>query len=291
MKLKETKEFFQNELAGLYNVEEIDSFFYILIEFYLGLKRISLVLKPELTYSKKVMEPILTALEDLKKEIPIQYILGETAFFGLPFKVNSHVLIPRPETEELVDWILNIEKSESINNGLKILDIGTGSGCIAVSLAKNLIHAQVYALDVSHDALEVAKRNAVLNNVSVEFIQVNMLQPETWNTEFKNLRFDIIVSNPPYVRELEKAQMKSNVVNNEPHLALFVKNEDPLIFYKAITQYAVDNLTPKGHLFFEINEYLGKQMRLLLKSFDFNAIELKQDIFKKDRMIKGIISK
>jgi len=291
MKLKETKEFFQNELAGLYNVEEIDSFFYILIEFYLGLKRISLVLKPELTYSEKVMEPILTALEDLKKEIPIQYILGETAFFGLPFKVNSHVLIPRPETEELVDWILNIEKSESINNGLKILDIGTGSGCIAVSLAKNLIHAQVYALDVSHDALEVAKRNAVLNNVSVEFIQVNMLQPETWNTEFKNLRFDIIVSNPPYVRELEKAQMKSNVVNNEPHLALFVKNEDPLIFYKAITQYAVDNLTPKGHLFFEINEYLGKQMRLLLKSFDFNAIELKQDIFKKDRMIKGIISK
>ena len=291
MKLKETKEFFQNELAGLYNVEEIDSFFYILIEFYLGLKRISLVLKPELTYSKKVMEPILTALEDLKKEIPIQYILGETAFFGLPFKVNSHVLIPRPETEELVDWILNIEKSESINNGLKILDIGTGSGCIAVSLAKNLIHAQVYALDVSHDALEVAKRNAVLNNVSVEFIQVNMLQPETWNTEFKNLRFDIIVSNPPYVRELEKAQMKSNVVNNEPHLALFVKNEDPLIFYKAITQYAVDNLTAKGHLFFEINEYLGKQMRLLLKSFDFNAIELKQDIFKKDRMIKGIISK
>ena len=291
MKLKETKEFFQNELAGLYNVEEIDSFFYILIEFYLGLKRISLVLKPELTYSKKVMEPILTALEDLKKEIPIQYILGETAFFGLPFKVNSHVLIPRPETEELVDWILNIEKSESINNGLKILDIGTGSGCIAVSLAKNLIHAQVYALDVSHDALEVAKRNAVLNNVSVEFIQVNMLQPETWNTEFKNLKFDIIVSNPPYVRELEKAQMKSNVVNNEPHLALFVKNEDPLIFYKAITQYAVDNLTPKGHLFFEINEYLGKQMRLLLKSFDFNAIELKQDIFKKDRMIKGIISK
>jgi len=291
MKLKETKEFFQNELAGLYNVEEIDSFFYILIEFYLGLKRISLVLKPELTYSEKVMEPILTALEDLKKEIPIQYILGETAFFGLPFKVNSHVLIPRPETEELVDWILNIEKSESINNGLKILDIGTGSGCIAVSLAKNLIHAQVYALDVSHDALEVAKRNAVLNNVSVEFIQVNMLQPETWNTEFKNLRFDIIVSNPPYVRELEKAQMKSNVVNNEPHLALFVKNEDPLIFYKAITQYAVNNLTPKGHLFFEINEYLGKQMRLLLKSFDFNAIELKQDIFKKDRMIKGIISK
>ncbi|MDH3382016.1 MAG: peptide chain release factor N(5)-glutamine methyltransferase, partial [Flavobacteriaceae bacterium] len=159
MKLKETKEIFQKELAGLYDVEEIDSFFYMLMEFYLGLKRISLALKPELSYSKEDMEPIYKALEALKKQIPIQYVLGETEFFGLPFKVNSHVLIPRPETEELVDWILNIEQSASIKNGLNILDIGTGSGCIAVSLAKNLNHAYVYALDVSHEALEVAKRN------------------------------------------------------------------------------------------------------------------------------------
>jgi len=287
MKLKELKELFQKKLGGLYDVEEIDSFFYILIEHYLGLKRIALALKPEISYSKEDLESILKALEFLKKQIPIQYILGETEFFGLPFKVNSHVLIPRPETEELVDWILNFEKSESVNNGLKILDIGTGSGCIAVSLAKNLNRAHVYALDVSHDALEVAKRNATLNNVSVEFIEADILNLETWNTEFKNLKFDIIVSNPPYVRELEKAQMKSNVVHNEPHLALFVENEDPLIFYKAITKYAVDNLTTKGYLFFEINEYLGKPMTQLLKSFNFNAIELKQDIFKKDRMIKG----
>ena len=287
MKLKELKELFQKKLGGLYDVEEIDSFFHILIEHYLGLKRIALALKPEISCSKEDLESILKALESLKKQIPIQYILGETEFFGLPFKVNSHVLIPRPETEELVDWILNFEKSESVNNGLKILDIGTGSGCIAVSLAKNLNRAHVYALDVSHDALEVAKRNATLNNVSVEFIEADILNLETWNTAFKNLKFDIIVSNPPYVRELEKAQMKSNVVNNEPHLALFVENEDPLIFYKAITKYAVDNLTTKGYLFFEINEYLGKPMTQLLKSFNFNAIELKQDIFKKDRMIKG----
>ena len=287
MKLKELKELFQKKLGGLYDVEEIDSFFYILIEHYLGLKRIALALKPEISCSKEDLESILKDLESLKKQIPIQYILGETEFFGLPFKVNSHVLIPRPETEELVDWILNFEKSESVNNGLNILDIGTGSGCIAVSLAKNLNHAHVYALDVSHDALEVAKRNATLNNVSVEFIEANILNPETWNTQFKNLKFDIIVSNPPYVRELEKAQMKSNVVNNEPHLALFVENEDPLLFYKAIAKYAVDNLTTKGYLFFEINEYLGKPMTQLLKSFNFNAIELKQDIFKKDRMIKG----
>ena len=287
MKLKELKELFQKELAGLYDVEEIDSFFYILIEHYLGLKRIALALKPEISCSKEDLESILKDLESLKKQIPIQYILGETEFFGLPFKVNSHVLIPRPETEELVDWILNFEKSESVKKGLKILDIGTGSGCIAVSLAKNFNHAYVYALDVSHDALEVAKRNAILNNVSVEFIEADILNPETWNTAFKNLKFDIIVSNPPYVRELEKAQMKSNVVNNEPHLALFVENEDPLLFYKAIAKYAVDNLTTKGYLFFEINEYLGKPMTQLLKSFNFNAIELKQDIFKKDRMIKG----
>ncbi|MFH6770191.1 peptide chain release factor N(5)-glutamine methyltransferase [Gaetbulibacter aquiaggeris] len=291
MKLKELKELFKKELGGLYDVEEIDSFFYILIERYLGLKRIALALKPELSCSEEDMEPIFKAFEDLKREIPIQYILGETEFFGLPFKVNSNVLIPRPETEELVDWILNTQKTLSNNNKLHVLDIGTGSGCIAISLAKNINHAHVYALDVSHEALEAAKKNATLNHVSIEFIEANILKPETWNTAFKDLKFDIIVSNPPYVRALEKAQMKSNVVNNEPHVALFVENEDPLIFYRAITKYAVDNLTDKGYLFFEINEYLGKPMTQLLKSFNFNAIELKQDIFKKDRMIKGITNK
>ncbi|HEY5689614.1 MAG TPA: peptide chain release factor N(5)-glutamine methyltransferase [Yeosuana sp.] len=291
MKLKALKELFQKELAGLYDVEEIDNFFYILIEHYLGLKRIALALKPELSYSKENMQFIFKAFEDLKKQIPIQYILGETEFFGLPFKVNSNVLIPRPETEELVDWIIDTHKAISNNGRLHILDIGTGSGCIAVSLAKNLNHAHVYALDVSHEALEVAKRNAALNHVSIEFIHANILHPETWDSGFKDLKFDIIVSNPPYVRALEKAQMKSNVVNNEPHVALFVENDAPLLFYKAITKYAVDNLADDGYLFFEINEYLGNQMIQLLKSFNFNAIELKQDIFKKDRMIKGIINK
>jgi release factor glutamine methyltransferase len=237
------------------------------------------------------MEPVSRALEDLKKEIPIQYILGETEFFGLPFKVNSNVLIPRPETEELVDWIIDTQKTNLNSDKLHILDIGTGSGCIAISLAKKLDHAKVYALDVSHEALDVAKRNATLNNVSIEFINANILNSETWNTEFQNLKFDIIVSNPPYVRALEKEQMKPNVVNYEPHIALFVENEDPLIFYRAIIEYAVDNLTVNGHLFFEINEYLGNQMLQLLNSFNFKAIELKQDIFKKDRMIKGINSK
>ncbi len=291
MKLRELKELFQKELTGLYDVEEIDSFFYILIAYYLGLKRITLALKPDISCSEEDLEIILKGLESLKNEIPVQYIIGETEFFGLPFEVNSNVLIPRPETEELVDWIIKTLKIISSKDNLHILDIGTGSGCIAVSLAKNLNHAHVYALDVSEEALKVAKRNATLNDVSIEFTQVDILKPETWNTVFKNLKFDVIVSNPPYVRALEKAQMKSNVVNNEPHVALFVENNDPLIFYKAITKHAVDNLAAKGYLFFEINEYLGNQMIQLLKSYNFDGIELKQDIFKKDRMIKGKISK
>lgn len=285
MKLKDTRELFQKELNGLYDKEEIDNFFYMLIQSYMGLKRLDLALKPELSFSKEEKQVVFEALYSLKKQIPIQYILGETEFFGLPFKVSPSVLIPRPETEELVDWIINHQ--ENSNNQLRVLDIGTGSGCIAVSLAKNLPQAKVYALDVSEDALLIAKQNAELNHVEIECIQANILNPKTWNLGFKELDFDIIVSNPPYVRELEKSQMKANVLMNEPHLALFVEDKDPLQFYKAITQYAVDKLSQNGDLYFEINEYLGAQMIQLLHEHHFADVELRQDIFKKDRMIKG----
>lgn len=285
MKLKRIKELFQSELKGLYEVEEIDNFFYILIEFYLGLNRLKFALSPEQTCSNEEYQPILEGLNALKKNIPIQYILGETEFYGLPFKVNPSVLIPRPETEELVQWILN--NLSTSKNKLSILDIGTGSGCVAISLAKNLPDAQVFALDVSNDALKTASQNAELNDVNIEFIEASILNSKTWHPDFKNLKFDIIVSNPPYVRELEKEQMKANVLDNEPHLALFVDDEDPLKFYKAITQFAVNNLKGQGYLFFEINEYLGNSMIQLLKEHNFYDVELKQDIFKKDRMIKG----
>ncbi|MFH4965853.1 peptide chain release factor N(5)-glutamine methyltransferase [Gaetbulibacter sp. M235] len=285
MKLKRIKELFQSELKGLYEVEEIDNFFYILIEFYLGLNRLKFALSPEQLCSNEEYQPILEGLNALKKNIPIQYILGETEFYGLPFKVNPSVLIPRPETEELVQWILN--NLSTSKNKLSILDIGTGSGCIAISLAKNLPNAQVFALDVSNDALKTASQNAELNHVNIEFIEASILNSKTWHPDFKNLKFDIIVSNPPYVRGLEKEQMKANVLDNEPHLALFVDDEDPLKFYKAITQLAVDNLKDEGSLFFEINEYLGNPMIQLLKEHNFYDVELKQDIFKKDRMIKG----
>ena len=284
MKLKDIQGVFHKELDVIYGKEEVDSFFFILIETYYTVTRMQLALQPD--YEVDHYNTILDALQLLKNEQPIQYILGDTEFYGLPFKVNKHTLIPRPETEELVDWVIN-QQPKAINQQLNILDIGTGSGCIAVSLAKSLPNAKVYALDVSKEALKIAMQNAELNHVAVEFIEADILNITTYGSDFKNLKFDLIVSNPPYVREQEKEFMTPNVVNNEPHLALFVKDENPLQFYQAITQFALDNLNKEGVLFFEINEYLGHDMIQLLKNNNFNNIELKQDIFKKDRMIKG----
>ncbi|WMI65561.1 peptide chain release factor N(5)-glutamine methyltransferase [Aestuariibaculum sp. YM273] len=284
MKLKDIQQQFHLELDDIYGKEEVDSFFFLLIESFYNLTRIKLAMDPEtlVNDSAKLKE----ALELLKEEQPIQYILGETEFYGLPFKVNPYTLIPRPETEELVEWI--IKHQPKLNHEtLNILDIGTGSGCIAISLAKNIPNAKVYALDVSPEALKMARQNAELNNVSIEFIEANILNPDTWSDAFKSMSFSVIVSNPPYVREQEKQLMKPNVLNNEPHLALFVKDENPLLFYKAIAQYASSNLEKQGALFFEINEFLGREMIHLLTSNHFVNIQLKQDIFKKDRMIKG----
>ncbi|MCF7568174.1 peptide chain release factor N(5)-glutamine methyltransferase [Sabulilitoribacter arenilitoris] len=290
MKLKDIQYKFHEALHAIYAKEEIDSFFFMLIESFYNVSRLKLAMEPDFKINDDTL--ILNALTALVKEKPIQYILGETEFYGLPFKVNNHVLIPRPETEELVDWIINSVTSSAVEKSLNILDIGTGSGCIAISLAKNLPNAKAYALDVSKDALMVAEENAELNNVEIDFIETDILRvknqiPKT--KTFKNLEFDIIVSNPPYVREQEKTKMKANVLNNEPHLALFVKDKNPLLFYESISEYAADKLKDKGLLFFEINEYLGNDMIQLLKRKHFKNIELKKDIYKKDRMIKGEI--
>ena len=281
MKLKDLQGIFHKELDAIYGEEEVNSFFNLLIEAYYGFNRITLALEPELSITKEEQNPIFKALDDLKHEKPIQYILGETEFFGLPFKVNENVLIPRPETEELVDWVLKDQSTKS-DDKLSILDIGTGSGCIAISLAKNLPQAKVFALDVSKGALKIAQENAKENNVTVKFIEASILEQPTVGSQL-----DIIVSNPPYVRNQEKKEMKNNVLDNEPHLALFVEDENPLQFYKAITEFAVHNLKNEGVLYFEINEYLGNEMIELLSDNNFKNIELKQDIFKKDRMIKA----
>ncbi|NJX14981.1 peptide chain release factor N(5)-glutamine methyltransferase [Tamlana crocina] len=279
MKLKAIKHKFQEELGMVYPAEEIDSFFNILAETYYGLKRIQLATNPDLALTNS--NKILKALGELKKERPLQYITGETEFFGMTFKVDDGVLIPRPETEELVEWVLRKAKPNTV---IDILDVGTGSGCIAISLAKHLPQAKVFAIDVSPEALSMAKKNAQLNGVNVYFEEANILTLKRLSEEIK---FDIIVSNPPYVREKEKQFMKPNVLDNEPHLALFVKDDEPLLFYKAITNFAINNLKDNGLLFFEINEFLGNAMIDLLRNKNFENIELKQDIFKKDRMIKA----
>lgn len=281
MLIQEFKKYFFLELSNVYPETEIQSFFTILVEFKLHLSRIQLALEHNFELDNDDFDFLKNALLKLKNQIPVQYIVGETAFYGLIFKVDKNVLIPRPETEELVEWIIqNHKKSKS----LKILDVGTGSGCIAISLAKNLPNAEVFSLDISAEALNVAKNNATFNQVTIDFINADILTIEKLPDTF-----DIIVSNPPYVRELEKDQMQQNVLSNEPHIALFVKNENPLLFYDKIAELAKKHLTENGVLYFEINQYLGHETVDLLKTKGFKNIELKKDIYGVDRMVKCLL--
>jgi release factor glutamine methyltransferase len=284
MTIKHYRDYFIKELTPLYDVGEVESFFYLILEAKHQLQRVDLALQPKLAFSETELKIWSLILEQLKKEIPIQYILGVTHFYGLEFEVNSAVLIPRPETEELVDWIIQKSKIKNQKSKLKILDIGTGSGCIAIALAKNLPNAQVFALDVSEQALATAKTNAEKNQVQLSFIHQSILE-----TLDLGQQFDIIVSNPPYVRELEKLEIKKNVLDNEPHLALFVEDNDALIFYRKIAQLAQKNLNPQGQLYFEINQYLGQEMLDLLREMGFKNSELRQDIYGNDRMIQCTI--
>ncbi len=272
---------FFKELETLYPKTEIQSFFNLLMQYQLKLSRVDIALSPQLKITKSDLSLLKTALKKLKKQIPIQYIIGETEFYGLPFKINSSVLIPRPETEELVAWMLSDISSKSKIN---ILDIGTGSGCIAISLAKSLPNANVYAIDISSKAIKTANQNAKNNKVNVTFIEENIL---TANKLPK--KFDVIVSNPPYVRELEKNKMQNNVLQNEPHVALFVKDENPLLFYNKIADLAKNYLSKNGILYFEINQYLGKETLELLTLKGFKNVEIKKDIFGADRMLKATI--
>ena len=284
MRIKEYRSYFIKELTPIYDVGEVESFFYLILEDKQQLRRIDLALTPDLSFSERDVLVWDELVKQLKLEIPIQYLLGKASFYGLDFAVNDAVLIPRQETEELVDWIVSTVNSEKADLPLRILDIGTGSGCIAISLAKNIKNATVFAIDVSEEALVIARKNAVNNKVVVTFISQNIL--ETVDLE---QRFDIIVSNPPYVRNLEKQEIKKNVLDNEPHLALFVADDDALIFYTKIAQLSQKNLTSSGHLFFEINQYLGQEMVELLQSLNFKNIELRKDIYGNVRMTKALI--
>ena len=279
MKLSQLKINFTTVLQGVYDKEEVHCFFYILCDFFLQYSRFEVSMALDTIVSAKNTTVFEKALLRLKKQEPIQYILGTTEFYGLTFKVNEHTLIPRPETEELVDWVLsNLHDQDRM---LDILDIGTGSGCIAISLAKNIPTARVSGIDISEKTLEVAQENAVKNQVLVSFCKKDILE----TTALKN-KYDVMVSNPPYVRQLEKKAMNANVLDYEPGVALFVPNEDPLLFYRKIAQLAMVSLQTRGWLYFEINEYLSKEMDVLLKEIGFANIEIKKDFREVPRMIK-----
>lgn len=283
MVIKQYKDTFFHELSAIYDAQEIESFFYLILESFHRKKRIDLALEPEMEMDALQLLRWESALAELKKQKPIQYILGETEFYGLPFLVNENVLIPRPETEELIALILAEGKGKRGKGKVRILDIGTGSGCIPIALKKNLPEAEVYAIDISEKALATAMKNAELNQVDVYFRLQDILATEDLESSF-----DIIVSNPPYVRHLEKAEIKPNVLEHEPHLALFVADNDALLFYRKITALAQKHLTPKGKLYFEINQYLGKETFALVESFGFTEVRLHQDIYGNDRMVSAV---
>ena len=291
MLLKKYKIEFINQLSFLNDEGEAESFFYLILENLHQLKRIDLALQPNLELSDVNYKKWEKIVSEIKTNKPIQYILGETEFYGLEFKVNKYTLIPRPETEELVALILtDLRSLQPLKSNLHLLDIGTGSGCIAISLAKNLPNAMVSAIDVSDKALEMAEKNAESNSVEVNFILADILslndlsQLAVHNSQFAT-KFDVIVSNPPYVRNLEKHEIKPNVLEFEPHLALFVEDNDALLFYRKITELALENLSENGRLYFEINQYLGKETVELLEKLGFKNIELKKDIYGNDRTI------
>ena len=266
--------YYIKQLKDIANEREIISWAYISIDFLLGYNRSECIINSDKEIGIDITDRFRQIIEDLKANIPIQYILGETEFYGLKFKVNEHTLIPRPETEELVLWILEHEFNSA-------LDIGTGSGCIPIAIKKNK-NVEISAIDVSETALLVAKENAKTNEVKINFFKQDILKTD--NLE----RVDVIISNPPYILEKEKDLILSNVLDNEPHLALFVTNENPLLFYKKIAELSYACLSKNGLLFFEINESFGIEIIELLKCIGFVDIELKKDINEKDRMLKAI---
>ena len=290
MIVKQYRNYFNETLKTIYPITEIDSFFFLLLEEYLGFRRVDIVLKSDFKITQENLNLLPSATKQLEQEVPLQYIIGKTEFYGLPFVVNKHVLIPRPETEELVACVVSESsrvktfntsiKQTTETKQLKILDIGTGSGCIPISLKKQLPFAKISAIDISKEALTVAKKNAVLNNVDIHFILQDILK-----TVALDQHYDIIISNPPYVRESEKKELKNNVLKNEPHVALFVENDNPLIFYAKIAELAKKYLNKNGLLFFEINQYLGTETIDLVNKKGLKNIQLKKDMFGNDRII------
>jgi release factor glutamine methyltransferase len=277
MNFKELEQEFINELSSVYQKEESEALLIMVLEYLTGWSRMKVLTHPDLELTALQDSELRRITSALKEGKPIQYLLAEAWFYGLKFKVDSSVLIPRPETEELVHWILaDTLKTKQ----LRVLDVGTGSGCIAVSLKKMNPLFEVDAMDISSDAVAVAAENAASNEVGVNFIAHDIKSYES------KVKYDLIVSNPPYIKENERPAMHVNVLLHEPHLALFVTDEDPLIFYRTIAEFAVSNLNTEGQLYFEINEYLSVETSEMLYAKGFKRVELRHDMQGKPRMIR-----
>ncbi len=284
-KIRDIIRFFKNELNPIYESGEIEQMIVFCFEKYLNIKRADISLKLDETVSESVLLKINFVIKELKKNKPIQYVLNEADFYGLKFIVNENVLIPRPETEELVSLI--IKNYTKKNKSISILDIGTGSGCIAISLKKNIENSKVYAMDVSEKALVVAKQNSELNKTEIQFVLNNILSLNSF--ESIECGFDIIVSNPPYIGFSEKNKMNKNVTDFEPHLALFVDDKNPLVFYEAISDFALKHLKIDGSLYFEINERYGEETANIMKQKGFKNVMLLKDLSNKNRILQGNI--
>lgn len=279
--IKDIRFYLSEELSKIYPEPELNALCIEVIKSVTGVSRFHQIYKPESQISPEQADRIVNICNELLTGKPLQYVLGETFFYSCVIRVNQSVLIPRPETEELVDLIIKE------NNGLKnnIIDFGTGSGCIAIALAMNLKESSVTGIDISEEAINIARQNAKLNEVSVSFLIGDIFNLDPSSVEKAN----IIVSNPPYVRYSEKSLMRTNVLGFEPHTALFVPDDDPLLYYRSILKIADVILLPKGRLYFEINEALGESMVNLLTEFRYSDIKLVNDINNKERIIKGIM--
>ena len=278
MTLREGQEHFKDGLDGIFQSSEIDFYYKTLLKDGLNRDPIQLSIEPwvELTSEEEFF--VKESLSKLIAHQPLQYVLGKTHFRDLTLKVDKRVLIPRPETEEMVEWVL--EDFKKLNQKLRLIDMGTGSGCIGIALAKEQPYFSVFALDKDVDILDLTAENAKINGVQIKCIEQDMNQMNTLK-----LKIDVIVSNPPYVMLSEQNQMKSNVLDYEPHQAIFISNKDPLLFYRLILEFAADNLKPKGFIYFEINPLLLKELKDLIISFSYIVFE-RLDIFKKVRMLR-----
>ncbi len=281
-KIKDIRRYYKRQLAGLYDENEIDSFLYILFEEYAGLSKAQILLNASRTISESELLKIHFGAKALMNNKPIQYITGSSEFYGLKFKVSPDVLIPRPETEELVELVI---KENSKKQKLSVIDIGTGSGCIAIILKKYLDSSYIIALDVSTNTLNIAKGNARSNEQEVQFLKMDFLKARSWD---RLDSYDIIVSNPPYVRKSEMKGMNKNVLDYEPAKALFVEDENPLIFYRAIANFAKEHLNKSGIVYCEINQYLGNETSALFLEAGFQSVDIIKDMNGNDRILKAL---